>query len=83
MNDKNLEKFFKISKLKYHELQLTNVLNMIESINKINEDELVGESFYEKSWIKMKLREDTSEEDQKAKNFGQKKGNLFLVPAVI
>lgn len=83
MNDeisKDIDNFFKISKLKYRELKLKEV---IDSINQINKIDVTGEDFYEKKWIKIKLRKDIPEIDLDSQNFGNKKNSLFVVPAII
>lgn len=80
MNQEDLDKFFKMSKLIPREIHFEKILKMIDEINSINVD---GEDVYEKEWIKTSLRKDIPVADDLAKNFGKKENGFFVLPEVI
>lgn len=80
MKKEKFSKFFKMSKLQEKELDLDNVLKMIEIINEVDTS---GEEFYEKDWIKMKLRDDKDYIDHSLDNFGKRKDGYYVLTSIM
>ncbi len=79
MDIKNLEKYFKMGKLKQRDLNISSVLDMINIIQRVDTD---GFECYEKSWITGFLRPDeVAVCDLGA--FPQKQRGFFAVKGVL